>query len=163
MKTLLQAGSLLLLLILGACSGKDTFQYQGPRYAPVEQVRTVFQPTQLEDRCRLFAHLLVYLPAGLDGQGIRSAIESEAGRRGADTLLIGQSRQGEKDIGLQFHYYGPDQEYACRERWNGWKFGYEAWGEQGDWVNIGYREWGNREIVFDYPVVMQAAFLRCRD
>ena len=32
-----------------------------------------------------------------------------------------------------------------------------------DWVNLGYKEWGNGGVSFNFPIIMQAAFLRCQD
>ncbi len=141
--------------------GKDRTVYSGPNYAPTSQVATAFQPTQVPKSCRVFAEVLVQLPPRLTGKDIESAILNEAGKRGADQVLIGQSRQGD-DKGTQFLYYGPDKEYLCSEQCGGWKFGYDVWEKQGEWVNIGYKEWGKAEVRFDVPLVVQMAMLQCR-
>ncbi len=146
------------------CGDKDAdlMAYKGTAYSPTTKVDYIFQAAQAPQRCRVFAELLVTLPAEVDGQQIQQKLESEAKARGADMVLIGQSRQMEDDEGFSFVYYGPQKEYLCNEQWCGWKYGYDAWEEQGDFVNIGFKEWGNANVSFDYPVMLQAAFLRCR-
>ncbi len=154
--------SLAALLLLGSCGGKKAVIYTGKTYPPTEKVGYAFLPSQVPPTCRVFAQVLVTLPADSTGKSIRDSITDEARMRGADMILIGQSRQMKEDEGLNFVYYGPEREYLCNEKWCGWKYGYDAWEKQGDWVNIGLKEWGNAKIRFDYPIMMQAAFLRCR-
>ena len=146
---------------LGIGSSKKSV-YRGTKYTKTTKVIPSFQPEQVPVSCVVFSHLLVQLPANLNGKTIAQAIAKEAGNRGADMLLIGGSRQAEDDEGLEFTYYGPEQPYNCRDHWNGWKFGYDTWADQGDWVTLGYKEWGNAEISYNFPIVTQAAFLRCR-
>ncbi len=150
------------LFLSYGCADKDTTQYRGKAYPPTDRIATVFHHSQVPKPCRVFAELLVQLPANVSGLDIRRKIFKEAGAHGTDLILVGQSRQSEDDEGLRFTYYGPAAEYNCADKWCGWKYGYDAWEEQGDWVNIGYKEWGNGEVSFEYPVMMQAAFLRCR-
>ena len=146
--------------LLGACSGHNT-GYVGKQYEPTEKVVPVYQAGQIPKSCRVTAHLLVNLPPKFSGQNSADAISDEAKLRGADVVLVGQSRQSEDGEQLSFTYYGPAQEYGV-ERWSGWKFGYDKWEDQGEWVNIGYTEWGNSSVEFDYPIMLQLAFLRCR-
>ena len=105
--------------------------------------------------------MLVQFPPKQTGKDIESAIVAEAGKRGADQVLIGQSRQGD-DKGLRFLYYGPEKEYLCVEQCGGWNFGYDLWEKQGEWVNIGYKEWGKAEVRYDTALAMQIALLKCR-
>ncbi len=135
----------------------------GATYPPSQQVQTIFEPDQAKPGCAVFAHLLIWIPAGSSGRGIAKAAEQEAMRRGADLLLIGGSRQADKDKGLDFIYYGPEQPYDCREKWGGWKFGYTDWVSQGSWISLGYNEWGRGETWFNVPLTVQAAFLRCQN
>jgi len=147
--------------LLAGCGGKGSTAYQGVVYPASTRVIPVFQPRQVPVSCRVFAQLLVWLPANSNGQTIARAVEQEAKARGADMVLIGESRRAADDRGLQFDYYGPEREYNCRDRWPGWKFGYSEWSSQDDWVTLGFNEWGNAEVSYDFPLVMQAAFLRC--
>lgn len=151
------------LVLLAGCGGKGNTGYTGEKYSPTTKVIPTFQPTQVPVNCKVFSQMLVWQPAGANGKTIAQAVEKEARAHGADMVLIGESRQAEDDKGLEFVYYGPDREYKCRDKWCGWKFGYETWSEQGDWVTLGYKEWGNDGISFDVPLVMQAAFLRCQE
>jgi len=138
-------------------------QPPGPAHPPSQHVRTIFRADQAQSGCAVFAQLLIWTPAGSSGRGIARTAEEEAMRRGADLLLIGRSRQAEKDKGLDFVYYGPEQPYDCIEKWGGWKFGYTDWVSQGDWVSLGYDEWGKSETWFNVPLTVQAAFLRCQN
>ena len=149
--------------LFAGCGGKDSTGYRGASYSPTTSVIPTFQPNKVPVSCRVFAHLLVRLPENSNGKTIAQAVEKEAREHGADMLLIGGSRQAEDDEGLQFIYYGPKEQYLCREKWCGWKFGYEIWADQGEWVNLGFKEWGNGGVSFDYPIVLQAAFLRCQE
>ncbi|MCI5158802.1 MAG: hypothetical protein D3906_10265, partial [Candidatus Electrothrix sp. AUS1_2] len=76
-------------------------------------------------------------------------------------LLIGGTRQAKDDFGPAFSYYGPAKPYKCRDNWDGWKFAYEDWVNQGAWVEMGYNEWGNPNARFNSPLIIQAAFLTC--
>ena len=153
---------LILLLIIAGCGKKEAPKYSGIVYPPTSEVKSVFQPGQVSKVCRIFAEVLVSLPANSTGKGIHDYVITEAGLRGAEMVLIGQSRESEDDDGPVFHYFGPDKEYLCSEKWCGWKGGYDLWAKQGDWVNIGLNEWGNGAVFYDYPIVMQVAYLRCR-
>ena len=152
-----------ILFLVSGCGGKDTGQLSGKQYSPTTKIIPTFQHQQAPVSCRVFSHLLVWLPANSNGQTIARAVEKEAMARGADMLLVGGSRQAEDENGLVFSYYGPKQEYKCRDKWHGWKFGYDVWSEQGDWVDLGYKEWGNEGVSFNFPIVLQAAFLRCQE
>ena len=154
---------LTVLLLVAGCGGKDTTAYKGAKYPPTTKVIPAFQPSQVPVSCRVFSHLLVWLPRDSNGTTIAQAVVKEAKAHGADMLLIGGSRQTEDDKGPEFVYYGPGQEYKCNDKWCGWKFGYDVWADQGDWVTLGYKEWGNGDVTFDFPIVLQAAFLRCQD
>ncbi len=151
------------LFFLTGCGDKEIPQYTGVHYPATDTVIPGFQVHQIPVSCRVFAHLLVWLPAGMNGQQIARSVEKEAKSRGAEMVLLGESRQAGDDRGLQFVYYGPAEEYACRDNWCGWKFGFEEWGRLGNWFTLGYREWGNTKVVLPVPVVMQAAFLRCSE
>jgi predicted small lipoprotein YifL len=142
--------------------GKDKNAYDGPEYPATSKVATAFQPTQVPKSCRVFAEVLVQLPPKISGKNIENTILAEAGKRGADQVLIGQGRQGESDDGVQFLYYGPKKEYLCSEQWSGWKFGYNLWEKQGEWVSVGYKEWGKAEVSYETPLVLQMAMLRCQ-
>lgn len=157
---LLAATAMVPLLV--NCGATDESAYSGKVYEPTQRIATAFQYTQVPNPCRVFAESLVELPAGLSGQEIQQVVFREAGERGADMVLIGQTRQREDDEELRFVYYGPDEEYNCAEDWSGWKYGYDQWEEQGEWVNIGLKEWGNSALVFEEPLMMQVAMLRCR-
>ncbi len=147
--------------LLGFGSDEQT-EFKGATYPPTSQIATAFQATQVPKSCRVFAETLVQLPSNISGKDIENTIFAEAGKRGADQVLIGQSRQAEDDNGVQFFYYGPKQEYLCSEQWQGWKYGYSFWAKQGDWVNVGYGEWGKAGYHADGPLVMQVAMLRCQ-
>jgi hypothetical protein len=165
MKNFMQIAGLAVtvLFLVSGCGGKDSTGYSGEKYTPTTKVIPSFQPMQVPVSCKVFSHLFVWLPAGSNGQTIAQSVEKEAKAHGADMVLIGGSRQAEDDKGLEFAYYGPDQVYKCRDKWCGWKFGYQTWSKQGDWVSLGYKEWGNSNVTFDVPLVMQAAFLRCQE
>lgn len=158
-KILMRFLSLVVLTLLAACAGQTA--PSAISYPPTEKVESVFQRTQVPEQCRVFAHLFVTLPAQYSGQQFVEALSAEARAKGADMMLIGQSRQCTSETELAYTYYGPDREYKIGE-WPGWNFGFEDWQEQGAWANIGYEEWGNGQVRFDYPVVMQVVFLRCR-
>ena len=135
--------------------------YQGIKFPATDKVVPTFQDKQVPVSCRVFAHLLVFIPAGYTGKNLAQAVEAEAMQRGANMLLIGGTRQAQDDIGPAFSYYGPAKPYKCRDNWNGWKFAYEDWVNQGEWIGMGYNEWGNADAHFDTPLIIQVAFLRC--
>jgi len=153
-----------LLLLLSACasSQNDEAAFKGSNYPPTSKVRYIFQPSQANPNCRVFAQALVSFPAATNGDTMRQQVGAEARKHGADMVLIGESRQMEEAEQIQFIYYGPGKEYLCNSQWCGWKFGYDIWDEQGAYVNIGYKEWGNNNVQFAFPVLLQAAYLRCQ-
>ena len=152
--------SLLILLLPAACTGQKGAS-QGFTHPPTDTVESVFQKAQVPEQCRVFAHLLVTMPAQQTGRQFVDSVSAEAKAKGADMMLIGQSRQCTSETELVYSYYGPDREYKIGE-WPGWNFGFAEWQKQGAWANIGFEEWGNGQVLFDYPVVMQVVFLRCR-
>ncbi len=83
----------------------------------------------MDRACWVFAEVLVQLPADLTGQEIENILLAEAGQRGADLMLIGQSRQGTDDQTASSTTGRARIPFG--ERWRGWKFGYELWEKQG--------------------------------
>ena len=146
--------------LLTACVSSDP-NAGGVHYAPTDKVEAVFQKNLIPDSCRVFAQLFVTMPARYTGQDFVKEVSAEAQSKGADMMLVGQSRQCTTATGMNFTYYGPDREYRIRE-WPGWNFGFEEWQAQGEWTGMGYKEWGNGSVCYDYPIVMQVVFLRCQ-
>lgn len=146
--------------LLTGCGSHDN-SVQSIEYPPTEKVEAVFQKNRIPDSCRVFANLYATMPAGYTGQQFVDAVSGEAKSKGADIILIGHSRQCTTESELDFTYYGPDREYKIRE-WPGWSYGFEEWQEQGEWTGIGYKEWGNSEVRYDYPILMQVVFVRCQ-
>jgi hypothetical protein len=142
--------------------GPEPTGYTGPAYPATQTVAVAFQSAQVDKNCRVFAELLVQFPAKSSGKDVETAVLTEAKAHGADQVLIGQTRQGKDDNGLRFLYYGPTYEYLCADQCGGWKFGFDLWEEQGDWVSLGYREWGKAGAVFETPLVMRTVMLRCQ-
>uniref|UniRef100_UPI0040564C77 hypothetical protein n=1 Tax=Candidatus Electronema sp. TaxID=2698783 RepID=UPI0040564C77 len=134
----------------------------GAVYPPTVKAEPIFQADQAPADCKVFAHVLIWIPAEANGRGIANVTAKEAMRWGANMVLVGRSRKAVKDMGLDFAYYGPEQPYSSRDNWRGWRFGYEDWVNQGGWVTLGYDEWGKSEAWFSEPLVIQAAFLRCQ-
>lgn len=151
-------------LVVGTlgCGKQDGSVFTGTVYPPTTEMTTVFQPAQAPLSCRVFAEALVFVPAELTGEDISTIIQAEAGKKGADMVLIGQTRESKKDEGVQFIYFGPTREYRIADQWRGWRYGYDLWSKQGEWVSIGYKEWGNEVIRFENPLLIQVALLRCR-
>lgn len=148
------------LILLGGCGSRDA-DVRSLQYPPTEKVETVFQTSRIPDSCRVFAHLFATMPAGYTGKQFVEAVSGEAKAKGADIILVGHSRECTTETGLNFTYYGPDREYRIRE-WPAWNYGFDEWREQGAWANIGFQEWGNGDIMYDYPILMQVVFVRCR-
>ncbi len=130
-------------------------------YPPTDRVEPIFQLGQAPASCNVFAHLFATMPAKMTTSDFAESITEEARSKGADMVLIGQSRQCTSEALLNYSYYGPDREYKVRE-WPGWSFGFSEWSEQGSWASIGYDEWMNSDVHYDYPIIMQVVFLRCQ-
>lgn len=45
--------------------------------------------------------------------------------------------------------------------WSNWSSGYSVWKKQGDWLNLGHSEWGREDVLYQRPLAVQAAMLRC--
>ncbi|HFQ90583.1 MAG TPA: hypothetical protein ENK27_10960, partial [Desulfobulbus sp.] len=73
--------SLAALLLLGSCGGKKAVIYTGKTYPPTEKVGYAFLPSQVPPTCRVFAQVLVTLPADSTGKSIRDSITDEARMR----------------------------------------------------------------------------------
>ena len=142
--------------------GNDLTVYSGSVYPATSKIAIAFQPAQVGKSCRVFAEALVLFPANQTGKDIETSLLAEARQRGADQVLIGQTRQSNEDDDLQFLYYGPKHEYLCADQCGGWKFGYSYWEKQGEWITLGYKEWGKTGVRFETPLVMQVVMLRCQ-
>ncbi len=162
-----------LLLLLCACGAQehltrlvglsdDLSIYNGPTYPATTTIAVAFQPEQVGRACRVFAQSLAEFPAGVTGKQVESAILGEAGKRGAEQVLIGRSRQLKDDNGLRFLYFGPTSEYLCADQCGGWKYGYAYWEKQGEWISLGSSEWGKTGALFETPFLTQVIMLRCR-
>lgn len=149
------------VFLLSSCAGSDVGN-TGMQYPPTDKVETLFQTSQAPASCRVFAHLFATMPANMLTSDFAASLEEEAKSKGADMLLVGHSRQCTTGSDLEFSYYGPDREYGIRE-WPGWSYGFEEWGEQGSWASIGYDEWTQSGVHYDFPVIMQVVFLRCQN
>ncbi|MCI5141138.1 MAG: hypothetical protein D3909_05310 [Candidatus Electrothrix sp. ATG1] len=68
---------------------KKTNSYTGIKYRSTDKVVPTFQDRQVPVSCRVFAHLLVYIPEESTGKTLAETVEAEAMTRGADMLLIG--------------------------------------------------------------------------
>ncbi|MDW7771511.1 MAG: hypothetical protein SCH71_01345 [Desulfobulbaceae bacterium] len=147
-------------ILLSGCGALDN-SVHSLQYPATDKVETVFQKSRIPESCRVFAHLFVNMPAGYSGEQFVAAVSEEAMSKGADMMLIGHSRQCTTETKLKFSYYGPDREYRIRE-WPAWSYGFEEWQQQGAWANIGYSEWGDSTIHYDYPILMQVVFVRCQ-
>ncbi|QQG64964.1 hypothetical protein [Desulfobulbus oligotrophicus] len=166
--------AVILLAVLSGCGAKDRVMqvvglggpdptvYSGPVYPATSKIATAFQADQVNRSCRVFAEVLVQLPEQFSGKDIESTILKEAGTRGADQVLIGQARTSTKNSGPTFLYYGPTYQYLCADQCGAWKYGYDLWEKQGEWVSVGYRQWGNVDVVYEMPIIMQVLMLRCR-
>ncbi len=148
------------MILLGACASSDK-NHIGDRYEPTSKAETIFQVSQVPKSCRVFAHLFATMPAAMTTQEFGSRVEEEAKAKGADLILIGQARQSTSTSSIDFAYYGPASEYSIQE-WSGWRFALDEWSAQGSWTTLGYSEWMHGNVHFDYPAVVQAAFLRCQ-
>ncbi len=153
---------LLLGCILAGCAKKENIAYQGSLYQQTEKVSVAFLPEQVAKDCYVFAHLLITIPANKNGAEIAKIVLTEAKLRGADTVLLGQGRESEEDADLEIRYYGPSREYLCSDKWCGWKYGYDIWEQQGNWIGVGYQEWNNKTKQYAQSIMLQVAFLRCR-
>ena len=164
----------LILLLLTGCAMQENVKqlvgwengnqntYSGPVYPPTSKIAIAFQPDQVGRSCRVFAQSLVELPANMNAKEIENVILAEAGKRGAEQILIGQSRQAEDDNGPNFLYYGPTNEYLCADQCGGWKYGYEFWEKQGEWISLGFSTWGKSGTQYEVPLVTQVIMLRCQ-
>lgn len=151
---------LLISFLLSACASTPK-GYKGTTYPPTEQIEAIFQMSQSPASCRVIANMFATMPAKMTTGAFSEKISAEAKSKGADLMLIGQSRQSETESSLSYSYYGLDREYNVNE-WPGWSFGLDDWAEQGNWETIGYDEWMQKDVHFDYPIVMQMVFIRCQ-
>ena len=150
------------VFLLSACaSSDDSVSKAMLQYPATDKVEPIFQMSQAPASCRVFSHLFATMPARMTTNDFAARIVEEAKSNGADMMLVGQSRQCTTESSLTYDYYGPDREYSVRE-WSGWSFGFDEWGEQGNWANIGQDEWRKSDVLYDYPIVIQVVFLRCQ-
>ncbi len=156
--------ALLFLHIMTGCGGKDfdPSPYFGKVYEPTMRVDFIFHPSQAPPACRVFAELIFIVPERETAEQMREKLIGEAMARGADIVLVGQSRQMEDNGEYGFIYLGPVQEYPCLAGWHEWGHGFEIWKDQGEFVSLGFKEWGSPDINFDFPVLIKTVFLRCQ-
>ncbi len=140
----------------------DHSQYTGPVYPPTSKIAIAFQADQIPKSCRVFAQVMVQFPENSTGKQIADAVLAEAGKRGADRVLIGQTRQSNNDEGPTFLYFGPQNEYFCDARCGSWSYGYGYWEALGQWVDFGYKEWQDSKVQFESPVMTELLMVRCQ-
>ncbi|NQS72569.1 MAG: hypothetical protein HQQ73_10540 [Desulfobulbaceae bacterium] len=147
----------------GGANGPDygVSNYSGPVYPETREVEVVFQVSQTQPFCRVFAELFAFFPADVSAKTIETALLDEARARGAQVVLIGQSRISGTEDGYRLLYFGPEREYALDRGWNDWTGGYDIWKKQLDWLSLGHGEWGREDVLYPEPLVLQVAMLRC--
>lgn len=151
-----------LIVLMSGCSKPVYTGYRGTVYPPTTGVKVSFQPEKVEHSCKVFAHTVFTIPGSVTGKDISSKVSEEAKAKGANLILVGMSRRGkDADVSYRVDYFGPDHDYLCADGWCGWKYGYDVLEKQEGWISVGYDEWGNADVFYEDPVILQAAFLRC--
>lgn len=151
----------MMMLALVGCADTAPSNDLRPQYPQTEEVALLFQAGQAQPSCRVFAELFAFFPADVSAATIATVLMDEARARGADVLLIGQSRESAKDEGLYLLYLGPQREYAMDRGWSDWISGYDIWKKQLGWRSLGHGEWGREDVLYPVPLTVQAALLRC--
>jgi len=126
-------------------------------------VEITFDERQIAEQCRVFAHLIIAIPANLSEIEIKEQVENYAMENGADYVLVGFVRENLDDPdAMSFTSYGPKQPYLFTQQWTGWKFGFRDWNRGGQLVDYGYDRMKREKSPFDMPVNVQALLLTCQ-
>lgn len=161
LKYSLRAFCIVWVLLLAGCGSKPP-AYQGLHFPPTKTAAVTFQENDVPAQCRAFAHVIVRTPTGASGARIGQGITDFAKEKGADLILVGQSRRlkGSGEHDFLFTSYGPQQEYLFNKGWLGWKFGIENWEKSGGVTGFGYNNWSD-STVYDFSQKIQIVLLRC--
>jgi hypothetical protein len=151
-----------LLLMLSGCGEKEVGR-EKERFAPTDAAVLVFAESAVPPSCLVFSHLLITIPTRLSEQSISSRITAYGKQEGADYVLIGMSRQSDRNPdSILFNDYGPEVPYDFAADWAGWNFGFDEWYGQGPLVGFEPDQIDADEPAFATTVMTQAALLRCR-
>ncbi len=133
-------------------------------FPETKKVDITFQNDTIPTDCRVFSHRLTFTPAGGTGRQIHDSLITNARAVGADMVLIGLVReQLDEDLEeYQFHIYGPSAPYLFQSRWNGWKFGFNDWRNQGDVINFGINALQDDNTEYRQGLIIQNIYLTCR-
>ena len=147
--------------LLAGCGSKPP-AYQGLSFPPASSTAVTFQEKDVPGQCKAFAHIIVSTPTGASGEQIGQGITDFARSKGADLILVGQSRKskGSGEHDFTFTSYGPRQEYLFNKDWLGWKFGLQNWEKSEGITGFGYNNWKDA-TVYDFSQKIQIVLLHC--
>ena len=148
---------------VASCTPKPTQTTIATILPATSHVEITFDERQIAEQCRVFAHLLIAIPANLSEIAIKEEVERYAMENGADYVLVGFVRENLDDPEtMTFTSYGPSQPYLFTQQWAGWKFGIRDWNRGGQLVDYGYDRMKREKSPFDMPVTVQALLLTCQ-
>ena len=89
------------LSLVSACASSNSSQ-KSLQYPPTAKVEPIFQVSQAPASCRVFSHLFATIPPNMMMNEFTDKISGEAKSKGADMMLIGQSRQCTTETSLTY-------------------------------------------------------------
>lgn len=153
----------IIALSLTSCTAKPPQMRITTELPATSSVEITFDEKQIAEQCRVFAHLIIAIPADLSEIEIKEQVEGYAMKNGADYVLVGFVRENLDDpSAITFTPYGPKQPYLFTQQWTGWKFGFREWNRGGQLVDYGYDRMNREKSPFDMPVNVQALLLTCQ-
>lgn len=154
----------LMLLSMTACGSKEPEEtITSLRFPATSNVSITFQEEAVPTQCKVFSHRLVFTPPQQTGQEIKQALLADARKNGADMVLIGLAREQDEEVEeYTFYSYGPTSPYVFQKNWQGWKYGFRDWRNEGELLSFGLNTLNDPENPFYNGLLVQNIYMTCQ-
>ncbi|PID77718.1 MAG: hypothetical protein CSB24_00075 [Deltaproteobacteria bacterium] len=150
--------------LLAGCTADAGNKAADPHYPPGSEVLLVFQDDKVPEHCRVFSHRMMITPDQASGSQIRDELIKNAGKNGADLVLIGLARESmDEQDGYSYLTYGPKNAYNFQNGWRGWKYGFGDWNGEGSIVPLDFEAAAEQQGNFYRSLYIQNIYLTCRN
>lgn len=152
-----------LLLVTGCSKKTEVSTTTSLRFPATSNVSISFQEENIPPQCKVFSQRMIFTPPQQTGSQIQQALIADGKKNGADMILIGLAREQDEEVDEYiFFSYGPKTPYLFQKQWQGWKYGFKDWRNEGEIISFGINTLNDKETPFYRGLLIQNIYLTCQ-